>query len=94
MFYLQKQSPTNPYRTNKNHQQSPKKELLHTTIIYKNIYAHPGTQKPNISPKTLAGNGYQEAEPVQIKALEGFKVPTDPEIGRMLSFFVFEIPMC
>ena len=54
----------------------------------------PGPKKPNISPKTLAGNGYQEAEPVQIKALEGFKVPTDPEIGRMLSFFVFEIPMC
>ena len=40
----------------------------------KNIYTS-RDPKTNISPKTSAGNGYKEAEPVQIKALEGFKAP-------------------
>lgn len=45
----------------------------------------PGPQKTIIIfPQNLGWNWVlQEAEPVQIKALEGFKVPTDPVIGRM-----------
>lgn len=71
----------------------PKKTYTNIYIyiyFYENnqkISAHPGTPKPNISPKTSAGNGYKEAEPVQIKALEGFKAPNWPGDWEDAQFF-------